>query len=248
MNVFDRVIEDTVELLSPNTPRRWAYSSETAWKETNANELVLQRNAAFELGGGKLPAVTYSCATSSPSLIAVDEVLLYGADLGEIRFDVPFARIVMLKIADVAASTTPALMSPAAEDPRYKAIKDIEFVKYKVFPQGYMMRAGAFDQREQVRVGKEAVAAGISFASVGCSYIRKYKENPLVEAVRLVFVTEELAVFKDLIAAARKTADITAAMSHILKSLSTDCHSCNMKPICDEVDGLRELHFKTAAN
>lgn len=248
MNVFDRVIEDTVELLSPYTPRRWAYSAETAWKEANANELVLQCDAAFELGGGRLPALTYSCASSSPSLIGGDEVLLYGADLGEIQGDVPFARIVMLKIADAAASAAPALIPPAAEDPRYKAIKDIEFVKYKVFPKGYMMRAGAFDLREQVRVAKKAVAEGIAFSSVGCSYIRKYKENPLVEAVRVVFLTEELAVFKNLTAAARKTADITAAMSHVLKSLSTDCHSCNMKPICDEVEGLRELHFKTAAN
>jgi CO dehydrogenase/acetyl-CoA synthase beta subunit len=245
MNVFDRVIEDTVELLSPYTPRRWAYKAETAWKETDANELLLQRDAAFELGGGRLPALTYSCATSSPSLIGADEVLLYGPDLGEIRDDVPFARIVQLKIAESRAVT--AVAPPAAEDPRYKAIKDIEFVKYRVFPEGYMMRAGAFDLREQVRVGKKAIAAGMSFESVGCSYIRKYRENPLVEAVRVVFVTEELAVFNDLTARARKAADITAAMSHVLKSLSTDCRSCNMKPICDEVEGLRELHFKTAA-
>jgi hypothetical protein len=25
-----------------------------------------------------------------------------------------------------------------------------------------------------------------------------------------------------------------------------DCNACNLKPICDEVEGLKELHFSAA--
>ena len=37
----------------------------------------------------------------------------------------------------------------------------MEFVKYHVFPQGYMMRVSPENGREQVRVSKQAVKRGI---------------------------------------------------------------------------------------
>lgn len=32
---------------------KWAYAERNAWKDTGESELVLMRDAAFELGGGK---------------------------------------------------------------------------------------------------------------------------------------------------------------------------------------------------
>ena len=37
--------------------------------------------------------------------------------------------------------------------------------------------------------------------------------------------------------------DITLTLSKILEGMPTDCNSCNLKPICDEVEGMKELHF-----
>ena len=37
--------------------------------------------------------------------------------------------------------------------------------------------------------------------------------------------------------------DITMSLSKILEGMPTDCGSCNLKPICGEVEGMRELHF-----
>ena len=45
---------------------------------------------------------------------------------------------------------------------------------------------------------------------------------------------------------AKKANDITKTLTHILDGMATDCRSCNLKPICDEVEGMRELHFKQA--
>jgi hypothetical protein len=42
---------------------------------------------------------------------------------------------------------------------------------------------------------------------------------------------------------AKKVRDITKTLSKILEGMSTDCHTCNLKEICDEVEGLKELHF-----
>ena len=36
--------------------------------------------------------------------------------------------------------------------------------------------------------------------------------------------------------------DITKSLDKIFNNLVMDCRSCNLKPVCDEVEGMRELH------
>jgi hypothetical protein len=31
-----------------------------------------------------------------------------------------------------------------------------------------------------------------------------------------------------------------------MQNINFDCSTCNLKPICDEVEGMRELHFKNS--
>ena len=72
------------------------------------------------------------------------------------------------------------------------------------------------------------------------------KKNPKVKAVKTYFITEEsfdfAALRKDVIQAEA----ITKTIDHVFKDMSTDCNTCNLKPVCDEVEGMRELHFKNA--
>jgi hypothetical protein len=45
-----------------------------------------------------------------------------------------------------------------------------------------------------------------------------------------------------------KLADgITSTLTHILEGLPTDCSVCQLKDVCDEVEGMKELHFGKAA-
>ena len=120
----------------------------------------------------------------------------------------------------------------------------MEFVKYHVFPKGYMFRISSGDFREQVRVSRSALQRGISFRSVGFDFIRRYLKNPNVLKVKLLFVTDLQAPYQRLRACAKKTADITRTLTHILDGMPTDYGSCHLKPICDEVEGMRRLHFK----
>ena len=149
----------------------------------------------------------------------------------------PFARIVLVKVA--------ALKGEGEEDtePLFRAIQDIDFVKYHVYPKGYMIRSSSDSFREQVRVSKEAVRKGINFEQVGNSYIKEYKKNPNVLAVRVIFSTVDDANYAEMKKDAKKVRDITKTLSKILEGMSTDCHSCSLKEICDEVEGLKELHF-----
>ena len=44
-----------------------------------------------------------------------------------------------------------------------------------------------------------------------------------------------------------KTADdITKSLTHILDGLATDCGHCDFKKVCDEVEGMKEMHLGMA--
>jgi CO dehydrogenase/acetyl-CoA synthase beta subunit len=196
----------------------------------------MQRESAYELGGDGKPAVNYACV-SSGDYATKDEILVYGKDLNEIRDSVPFARIAVIKVKELSGE------NEDDTEPLFRAIQDIDFVKYHVYPKGYMIRSSSESFREQVRVSKEAVSKGITFEQVGNSYIKQFKQNPDVKAVKLIFLTTDDPDYAEMKKDAKKVRDITKTLSKILEGMSTDCHTCSLKEICDEVEGLKELHF-----
>ena len=77
--------------------------------------------------------------------------------------------------------------------------------------------------------------------------ISKYKENPAVKGVRVIFITSAEADHKAFEEMAQKSNIITETLNHVMNSVNFDCDTCNLKPICDEVEGMRELHFNSMA-
>ena len=237
MELYNSIIEKIGGMLGVSEPRHYDYDQGKCWEDVGGNQLVMMKEAAYELGGDNKPAVNYACVTSTEGFADKDEIFVYGKDLNEINGSVPFARIAIVKVKDLAGE--------GGEDtePLFRAIQDIDFVKYHVYPKGYMIRSSSDSFREQVRVSKEAVRRGITFEQVSNSYITQYKKNPDILAVKMIFLTAEDADFAGLRADAKKTRDITMTLSKILEGMATDCHSCNLREICDEVEGLKELHF-----
>ena len=233
MKLYDTVINQTMEVLSEASPVLYPYDPGKVWKDRGSSELVMLRESAFELGGSSLPSVNYTCATTS-GMVAQDEILVYGPDLPDLNRDSAFARIVILETADLGESTD--------QEKAFAIIRNLEFVRYHVFPAGYMVRVSSASSQEQVRISKRAAAAGIRFAYVGGTYIRRYRKIPEVKHVRVLFVTDPLLV-KKLIPFADQVSGITRTLTHILDGLPTDCGHCNMKSVCDEVEGMRELHL-----
>lgn len=236
MELYNSIIENMEGLFGSSEPKRYAYNPEKSWADAGSNQLIMLKESAFELGGDNKPAVNYSCV-SSGDYVTEDEILVYGKDLNEISGSVPFARVAIIKVADLKGE------NEEDTEPIFRAIQEIDFVKYRVYPKGYMVRSSADNFREQVRVSKEAKNKGITFEQVGNLYIRHFKKDPNVLNVRLVFLTAEDAKYDLLHDDAKKTRSITRALSKILEGMSTDCNSCNLKSICDEVEGMRELHF-----
>lgn len=236
MELYNALIRAARGLYDAAPLQRWAYCEADAWADSGESELVMLRDAAYELGGSGNPSANFTCATSDEALVPRDEILLCGRDLPQLTGDVSFARLVFLQVDEILGED---------DEATFQAIRDMEFIKYHVFPKGYMVRISSESNREQVRVSRNALRSGISFRRIGASYIRAYHRNPHVKRVQVVFLTGHPAI-ADLAQAAKKVDDITKTLTHILEGLPTDCGSCTLKPICDEVEGMREMHFGKA--
>lgn len=225
MDFFNSLICDVAALIDALPQKGYAYDESKAWNDVGCNQVILQRDSAFELNGTGFNFVT--------SDEIKDEIIVCGEDLSEIKADRPFARISLIEID-----------SQEDEQKAYNLIRKIEYVKYHYFPDGYMIRTSTNAQKEAVRVSKSAVKKGIDFQKVGGLLIGKYKEIPYVKGVRVIFVTAADADYSCLSQLAEKGNAITKTLNHVMNSVNFDCDSCNLKPVCDEVEGMRELHFK----
>ncbi|MFR5876315.1 MAG: hypothetical protein ACLUFN_07485 [Eubacterium sp.] len=226
MNFFDVLINDTQSMLAGLNSQ--SYGVNSAWEDIGRNELILQRDSAYELDG-----VGYNLVTSAD--IGGDGIVVIGDDVNTISSDRKFARISFIQIDDIDD-----------EQKAYDLIRKIEYAKYHFFPKGYMIRTASRSHKESVRISKSAISDGMSFQKVGSLLINKYKENKAVRAVRIAFVTDKSADYKAFESIAKKNYEITETLNHIMNNVNFDCSTCNLKPICDEVEGMRELHFKNA--
>ena len=233
MELYNSLIKDTRTQLEGLNAKVWDYSPADCWADTGASELVLQRDAAYEMGAMGKGSANYVLFTSSSELVNKDQVILYGPDMGQIKGDCDFARIVLLRVGVLDDD----------DEAVYRTLKDIEFAKYHVYPEGYMVRMSPESSREQIRVSKKALAKGISFRSVGASYVAEYKKDANVLNATVIFITDPKADYASLQAAAKKASAVTGTLTHILEGLPTDCSICALKDICDEVEGMKELHF-----
>lgn len=227
MNFFDSLISDVFEL-TEKLPMKHFQLSEKLWTDTLYSQVILQRDTAFELEGTGFNLVT--------SKETNDCITVIGDDLDNISQSRKFARICLVQIED-----------EQDQQKAYNLIRKIEYVKYHYFPEGYMIRTSSRSHKEAVRVSKKAVKDGISFQKVGSLLISKYKENPAVKGVSVIFITAPDADYSQLEALAKKNNNITETLNHIMNSVKFDCDSCNLKPVCDEVEGMKELHFKNTS-
>lgn len=233
MKLYNPLIELTKKSFADMKGKTWDYNPRKSWADLGASELILMSEAAYELGANGLGSANYVCVTSDPELVSKDQVILYGPDLNKIKKDNPFARIVLIRGG----------VFDGDDDDVYRALKQIEFSKYHVYPDGYMVRMSPENYREQIRVGKKAVKKGISFEAIGNRYIDEYKKDPNVVNVTVIFITDPDFDYATLTENAKKADKLTATLCHIMEGLPTDCTVCGLKDVCDEVEGMKELHF-----
>lgn len=231
MNLFDDIIKQELALLEGFTPKRLDYVK--GWADDGNNGIILRSDMAYELGGDNIPAVSDTTMTEIYDYVDGNELLLYGPDLPEIKKDSPYARLVFLKTKENSFS----------QDNLYNEVTKITFAKYHVHPHGFMPRISSANHREPVRVSKDSLKDGLNFAKVASMYQDEYLKNPRVEAAKIIFITDPAFPYAELERLSIKSGMIISALDQVLKNLLMDCHTCKLKPVCDEVEGIKELHF-----
>lgn len=233
MKLYDSIIKTVLDKTKKAGVIEITDNSKEAWPVTKSSELVMQRDSAFELGGGTNPSVNFTLV-STEHFVEEDGIFLVGDDILDINSDCAFARIVILETDEIGE----------AED-AYDAIRNMEFARYHVFPEGYMVRVSSLSNQEQVRISKDARKKGINFSSIGKAYIEKYKAISHVKNARVIFITDKELV-ESLSEYAKTADDITKSLTHIFDGLATDCGHCDFKKVCDEVEGMKEMHLGMA--
>lgn len=232
MKLYDEQIKKADSLLCERAVNSFFFSEKDKAIEGNKSDILFRSETAFELGGRGLPSVCCVMFTSEKNV--KDEICICGRDLPLIKGDCPFGHIITVGLSDDVPE----------EDFRFEELKDIEFSLYRIYPKGYNVSISPLSERELVRVGKKAIEGGLSFKSIGCNYIDEFKKHPLVKSVKVTFITDECFDYKALSVLSGKTRSITKAVTTQFVNQELDCASCSMKEICDEVEGLKMLHFK----
>ena len=225
MKFFDSLILETEKVIS-SFPKK-EFSKDASWRDIGESQIIMRRDTAFELEG-----VGFNLVTSSD---VCDGIILVGDDLAEIKDNRRFARITLVQIEDIGD-----------EQKEYNLIKKIDYVKYHTFPDGYMMRSTSRSHKEAVRVSKSAIKDSIDFCKIGSLMIEKYKEIPAVKGVKVIFITTPEVDYSETEKIADKNYSIAETLNHVMNNIVFDCDTCNLKAICDEVEGMKELHFNKA--
>lgn len=234
MKLYNEQISNVIAMLAAKDGKTLDLNS-TPWQEVGRQNLVLRGEMSYELGAGTLPAVSFLGVTSSIELVSGYDAILYGKDLNQIDRDTPYARITLLRVEEESMEKGQAI---------YDAIRRFSNTRYQVNPKGFMNRISTSSNHEPVRVSKVVLEEGLSFAKVARMYLDAYKAHPEVIGVQVIFVTLPDFHYNELARIALKSEEITAALDHILRDLKMDCSSCKLQVICNEVEGMRELHFR----
>lgn len=226
MKFFDSLIRETETLLASSSKK--GFLRTFPWKEAEQNQMIVLRDTAFELEG-----VGFNLVTSAE---IPDGILLVGDDLDSIRENRQFARISLVQIQD-----------GSNDQAEYNLIKKIDYVKYHIFPEGFMMRSTSRSYLEAVRISKTAIQNGINFQRIGSLMIDKYHQIPAVKGVTVIFVTAPNVDYVQFNKIAEKSHAVTETLNHVMNKVVFDCDTCNLKVICDEVEGMKSLHFSQSS-
>lgn len=235
MNIYDQQILNVLTLLKEKNSQKLD-TKDVIWQDVGKQNLVLRNEMSYELGGEAHPAVSFLGVTSSKELVNSDGASLYGKNLAQINENSPYARITLLRIDD-------ELMGKGEKI--YDAMGRLINTRYQVNPKGFMSRISTSSKHEPVRVSATALEEGLSFEKVARLYVDAYKRHKEVIAAQVIFITLSDFNYDELSKIAQKNDEITAALDHVLRDIRMDCSSCKLQPICNEVEGLKELHFKT---
>ena len=75
-------------------------------------------------------------------------------------------------------------------------------------------------------------------------YIDEYKQNKYVEAVKVIFIATNDCDYNKLDNISSTSSKVFRALNHAISDLKMDCKHCEWQKLCEQLDGMKELHKK----
>ena len=198
-------------------------------------EILVGDAVAVELGHPTTASQSLVLTTWRGDAVQAGRLRVVGPELsasvpGERR---PFAQVVVLALRE-------------GETPDPFALETAQFLTHRV--PGYMVRS--VPGRLWARVGRDAVAAGMSLGRLGRALLAAFAGDfPAVAAVEVVLVASseaDVAALAPIAAEARllsgRHRKLVLAADGLAECSELDCEVCEEKPVCDNLRGIVIKH------
>jgi CO dehydrogenase/acetyl-CoA synthase beta subunit len=231
MELFTKSIEAVRAFLeeSPSL-REWTWDKEVRWPSGRGRSIVLKDDLGLELGSPEKDSVSCLLWTHDLSAVKNGRITLVGPDFpvsyGE---SLPFGKVVLAGVTGFD------------EDNAYDRHKELDFLRYDLDLDGFMMRAVSQYMREWCRISCDALAQGFSARILGGELIRLFRRRAYVKAVEVIYVTSSTADVGRLAEITAPAERIITAMNKMAAEFETDCASCDFQEVCDEAEGLKSM-------
>ena len=107
-----------------------------------------------------------------------------------------------------------------------------------------MTRSSSRQYQMNLRIGRKAAEAGLGLDAMVRTMRQHFLQIPGVKDAAVILLVGDSPMYKELLPIAEKVKDVTSALNTMFEGIDMDCGSCSLNEICDEVEGLREMHRK----
>ncbi len=232
MKLYESIIKEADLLVGKFNSTRLDINS--TYPEGNEKTFLFASDTALTLGSSLVPSPYLMCYEQGIDHSLEDEILLIGNDIKDLKSHLSYAHISFVFLKECEKK----------EQELYRTIRNVEYTRYKINPDGVMLKFHTGLLKESIRISYDALQRGISFKDIGKLFLDHYKSQNEVKSVKQIFITDPAFDYKTLESLSKKSEGITVALDHIMKNLKMDCSTCSFKEICDTVDGMKELHQK----
>ena len=229
------------------------------WPVADRNPFIMERDTAAELGGYPKESINLILSTSGG--LPVEGIHLIGVTgkansgrTGGMHGD---------RTGDQAGDRTGGKIIPAGhqsfgkivflqteeipEDEIYDFQQRVQLADLRLQLRDVMVRSSSRQYLLNLRVGKKAIGDGFDLEILARTIHAHFQNIPKVKDAAVVLIAGDSPLYRQLMPAAERVREITAALNTMFEGIEMDCGSCSMSPVCDEVEDLRRLHQKKAA-
>lgn len=236
MDMFNPCILSAREIISGHTIIPVDTNGEL-WPIVDKTPFIMERDTKIELGGHPKESVSLILSSSDVDLSDMPELSFIGDPLLMNREShISYGKVVLLKTDDFS------------EDAIYDYLQSAQMADVKMRFKDVMLRTSSQQFYTNMRISKTAACSGFDAYKMGRTMLRQFKNVPHVTEAKIVLIFGDSPIYKKLISVAENAKLVNVAIYNRFEGMDMECESCAIKPICDQVEGIKKMHESKLKN